>query len=136
MSYLETSFTRSVVTQELNDPNCYNYLVKFKSKNVGILKITIDQGWGNWTAKDALYLHRLYLLKKVTGKNIGKAALDHAYELANNFCKKIIWLETMKKGDAKNFYQKHGYEIIGDSQVVLPRVLTGEKEMWVMAKHV
>ena len=41
----------------------------------------------------------------------------------------------MKKGKAKNFYQKHGYKIIGESNVELSGVLEEEKAMWVMAKE-
>ncbi len=134
--YLETSFIPKVVIKELNDPNCHNYLVKFQGANVGILKLTINQGWGNWEAEDTLYLHRIYLLEKATGRHIGKAVLDHTENLALHLKKKMIWLETMKKGKAKNFYQKHGYEIIGASHITLPRVLHEEKEMWVMGKPI
>ena len=134
--YLETSFTLKTVVKELNDPNCYNYLVKFRGKNAGVLKIVTNRGWGNWEVKDALYLHRIYLLKNATGKNIGEVVLDFAQNLAHSFQKQIIWLETMKKGKAKNFYQKHGYGIIGESNVELSGVLENEKEMWVMGKYI
>lgn len=134
--YLETSFTHDVVIKELNDPDCYHYLLKFNGKNAGILKLSTDQGWGRWGTKDALYLHRIYLLKNATGKNIGKAVLDFVEQLAHNFQKKIIWLEAMKKGKAKDFYQKHGYTIIGASHIELPGVLNEEKEMLVMGKPI
>lgn len=134
--YLNTSFTSKVVIRELNDLNCRNYLLKFQGAPAGILKIVINQGWGNWEAKDALYLHRIYLLKDATGRNIGKAVLDFTHHLAHRLQKKIIWLETMKKGQAKNFYQKHGYEMIGESNVELPGVLEEEKAMWVMGKRI
>jgi GNAT superfamily N-acetyltransferase len=135
-TYLKSSFTKKVVAQELNDPNCLNYLVKHNNKNAGILKISLDQKWGQWTAEEALYLHRIYLLKNVTGKNVGKSVLDFIQNLAKGRRKKIIWLEAMKKGRAKTFYQKNGYEIIGESAVELPGVLQAEKEMWVMGKRI
>lgn len=134
--YLESSFTNGVVVKELNDPNCYHYLVRFQRANVGILKLTINQGWGDWPAKDALYLHRLYLLERATGKSIGEAVLNFTENLAHGFQKKIIWLEAMKKGKAKDFYQKHGYHIIGESYVELSGVLEDEKKMWVMGKRI
>jgi ribosomal protein S18 acetylase RimI-like enzyme len=135
-TYLKVSFTEQVVRQELNDSNCLNFLVKHQNKNAGILKISLDQGWGKWAAKEALYLHRIYLLKDTTGKNIGKKVLDFIRNEAQKRGKKIIWLEAMKKGRAKNFYQKNGYEIIGESAVELSGVLKEEKEMWVMGKHI
>ena len=134
-SYLETSFTKEVVLNELQDANCHNYLLEFRGSYAGILKIVLDEGWGEWTAKEALYLHRIYLLRNCTGKSIGKAVLDFTLQLAKDHKKEIIWLEAMKKGNAKSFYQKHGYTIIGESNVELSGVLEEEKEMWVMAKR-
>ncbi|MEO0570888.1 MAG: GNAT family N-acetyltransferase [Bacteroidota bacterium] len=134
--YLETSFIVKVVIRELNDPHCYQYLLKFQEEYVGVLKIVTHQGWGNWAAEDTIYLHRLYLLKNATGKNIGKAVLDFTQNFGHSLQKKIIWLEAMKKGKAKNFYQKNGYAIIGESNVELSGALAEQKAMWVMAKPI
>lgn len=133
-SYLATSFTPKVVTYELNDPNCINFLVKYDEKNAGILKISLNHEWGKWSAKEALYLHRVYLLKSTTGKGVGKAVLDFTQNLAQGLQKKVIWLEAMKKGRAVQFYQKNGYQLIGESNVELKGILDHEKEMWVLAK--
>ena len=133
--YLDISFTKEVAQLELDDPNCLNYLVKCQNVNAGILKIEIDHKCADWSANDALYLHRIYLLKSATGQNIGKKVLAFTDNLARNFNKKVIWLETMKKGKAKNFYQNHGYQTIGESNVQLLGILEEEKAMWVMVKH-
>jgi len=34
-TYVKSSFTKKVVQQELNDPNCLNYLVKHNKKKCG-----------------------------------------------------------------------------------------------------
>ena len=132
--YLSTSFIEEVVQRELNDHNCRNFLVKSDGENAGILKISIDYPWGQWSAKDALYLHRIYLLSSATGKNLGTSVLNFVEKMAQKFSKKIVWLETMKKGRAKAFYQNNGYQIIGESAVELPGVLPSESGMWVVAK--
>ena len=49
--------------------------------------------------------------------------------------KKVIWLETMKKGKALHFYHNNGFEITGDTEIYLEGVLPEEKEMWVMVKY-
>ena len=133
-TYLKVSFTPEVVQSEIDNPHCCNYLIKHNRTNVGILKITIHQSWGNWTSKDALYLHRLYLLEHATGKNIGKNSLHFVENLAKRHQKKVIWLEAMKKGLAKQFYQKNGYTSIGKSCISLEGVKESEKEMLVMGK--
>ena len=132
--YLATSFTHDVVTQELKNANCVNFLVKHNNTNAGILKISLHHEWGKWSATDALYLHRIYLLKSATGKGVGKAVLQFTEKLARDLKKKVIWLEAMKKGQAVHFYEKNGFEVVGESHVPLKGVLNNEKEMWVLAK--
>lgn len=135
-AYLSISFTKEVVKKEINDPNCLNFLVKSQNESAGILKISKDVRWGDWSEKDALYLHRIYLLKSATGRTIGKAVLDFTEKLARDLQKKIIWLEAMKNGKAKSFYLRNGYTTIGESNILLPGVLEDEKEMWVLAKRI
>ncbi|RNC89477.1 MAG: GNAT family N-acetyltransferase [Allomuricauda sp.] len=133
-SYLATSFTQQIVQDELKDPNCANYLVRYENQNAGILKISHHQGWGNWSAKEALYLHRIYLMKSFTGKGIGKAVLDFTQTIAESLGKKVIWLEAMNNGPALHFYVQHGYTIVGKSEVDLHGILATEKAMRVLAK--
>ena len=134
-SYLNTSFTEEVVTQELKDPNCRNFIVKHDRSNAGILKVSIDKGCVNFTHREALYLHRIYLLNEYSGKGIGKATLNFVTDMATSFRKKIIWLEAMKKGSAHKFYMSNGFEILGDTKVALPGVIEKESEMWLLGKN-
>lgn len=134
--YLNTSFTPEVVQQELQSEHCFNYLVKCNDDFAGILKLVTDKGWGAIKDADSLYLHRLYLLRKSTGQGVGQRVLEFVEAFGKKRNKSMIWLEAMKKGQAKNFYKNQGFKIIGDSTVNLNGVLHEEKEMWVMYKHI
>ncbi len=133
-SYLNVSFTETQVQQELQDPNSQNYLVKYGEAYAGVLKLSLSQGWGSWKDQEALYLHRIYLLKAFSRKGVGKAVLDFVTRFAKDLEKKVIWLETMKKGKALDFYRSNGFEIAGATEIYLEGVLPAEKEMWVLVK--
>ncbi len=134
--YISASFTTEVVTSELVHANCDNYVIVVDRVPAGVLKITRHKACANFTEKEALYLHRLYLKKEFTGKGIGNEVLLFCVDRARRLQKKVIWLEAMKKGNALAFYQKNGFGIIGETQIALPGVKPDQKEMWVLAKSI
>ncbi|MEM8507704.1 MAG: GNAT family N-acetyltransferase [Bacteroidota bacterium] len=135
-SYFEVSFSESQVHFEIGDLNCENYLVQYGQEYAGILKLSKHRGWGPWPDREALYLHRIYLLRAFSGKGIGSVTLQFVEAYARKLGKKVIWLETMKKGKALNFYNNNGFEIAGETQIDLQGVLPDEKEMWVLTKKI
>lgn len=135
-SYFEVSFTVPQVQFEMRDSNSENYLIRCDQEYAGILKLSKHQGWGSWTDHEALYLHRIYLLQGFSGKGVGKVTLEFVETYAKKLAKKVIWLETMKKGKALNFYKNNGFEIAGETQIDLRGVLPEEKGMWVLIKRI
>jgi len=133
-SYIHHSFTEEVVKSEVLDTNVEQYIIKTKFNFIGILKLVIDEPVMAFTAKEAILAEKIYLKNAFTGKGIGKQIVNFLEDRAFKIKKRIIGLDTMKKGRAKNFYQKHGYKIIGASEITLPGILEKEKEMWVMGK--
>ncbi len=133
-SYFATSFTETQVQQEVKDPNCDNFLIQYKIAYAGVLKLSKHYGWREWKDKEALYLHRIYLLREFSGKGLGKVVLEFVTTYAKRLDKKVIWLETMKKGKALNFYRANGFEIAGETVITLAGVLPAEKEMWILIK--
>lgn len=133
--YLSTSFVKQVVTEELLDENCENYIVLHEGQAAGILKLAKHKAIAGFSSKHALYLHRVYLLKAFSNKGIGNATLRFVTKQAATLHKEVIWLEAMKKGRAHKFYQKNGFEIIDETKVQLPGIIASEQEMWIMAKR-
>ncbi len=132
-SFLNENLTTSVVKKALADPNQKLFIVRVNETAVGILKITVDSSKYDFLSKNNVLLNKIYLLKNHSGKGIGKIALDFVAEWAMKNHKNQIWLYTMKKGNALNFYIKNGFKIIQEAQLELPNVKESEKEMWILS---
>jgi len=133
-SFLEENLTLEVVEKGLGNPKQFFYLIHFQHSIVGILKLTLDALHEEGVPKKNVLLNKIYLLRAFSGRGIGKHCLHFVEQFSQEHHRKCVWLYTMKKGKATEFYQKHGYRTIGESEVSLPGILEGEKEMWVMSK--
>lgn len=133
--YISYGLTKEVVERELQDPNAFNYLIQQNNKNVGILKLVKNCGIDEIADTDALKAEKIYLLKEHSGKGIGKQVLQFIEDTARDLNKKIVWLDAMQKGNPIHFYQKNGFTIKRESEVVLPRVKPTEKAMWILTKN-
>jgi ribosomal protein S18 acetylase RimI-like enzyme len=74
---------------------------------------------------------RLYLLKKFYGLQIGDLLMHKAVEISNAAGEKGIWLNVWKdNARAIRFYQKQGFEIVGEYEFVVTP--THSNPNWVM----
>jgi len=132
--YIESSFTRSVLEREEDDKNTILYRILSNKKAVGVLKITLSAALIPYTEKEALCIDKIYILKEHSGKGIGKKVLQFVLLRAQEMYKKVVWLDTMQKGPALDFYIKNGFEIHSKRMVTFPDVREDERLMWVMVK--
>ncbi|WP_127138810.1 GNAT family N-acetyltransferase [Flagellimonas oceanensis] len=133
--YISHGLTQEVVERELQDPNALNYLINWDNESVGILKLVKDCGIDEISDIDALKAEKIYLLKEHSGKGIGKQLLQFIEDTARALNKKVVWLDAMQKGKPVHFYQKNGFIIKRESEVVLPHVKQEEKAMWILTKQ-
>ena len=82
-----------------------------------------------------LKAEKIYLLKAHSGQGLGKKVLQWIENHAKSLNKKVVWLDTMQKGNPILFYQKNGYVVKRESEVILPRVKPSEKAMWILTKR-
>lgn len=132
--YISTSFTLQVLKKEEQAKNTLLYVIKRNGIGVGILKFTLDSCLGPYSKNEALYIDKIYIQNEYSGKGIGKKTLRFVQLRAKEMGKKLIWLDTMQKGPALNFYLKNDFEIYGESQIQLPNVIEVEKHMYIMIK--
>ena len=132
--YIESSFTKEVLLVEEADDNTLLYLIQLHGKAVGVFKFTLDCSQNPFSKQEALYIDKIYILNEYSGKGIGQKVLQFAELRAKELGKKVVWLDTMQKGPALQFYLKNGYTIHGESKVHFAAVLPEEKFMWVMVK--
>lgn len=130
--YINSSFTKKVLKNELRDSNNAHYIVFLKGVPVGILKLIINCACPGYSGTEALLAQKIYILNEYSGKGIGRATLNFIKLQALNYSKKVIWLDTMKKGPAYFFYLKNGFRIIGTIQLALPMAIESERDMYQM----
>ncbi|GLU44108.1 GNAT family N-acetyltransferase [Allomuricauda sp. NBRC 101325] len=132
--YISNGLTKTVVEKELQDPGNGHYLINYDGETVGILKLVLRCGIDEISPEEALKAEKIYFLKEHSGKGLGKLTLQWIEAKAKSMNKQLVWLDTMQKGNPIHFYQKNGYVIKRESEVVLPGVLEAEKPMWILTK--
>jgi len=81
-----------------------------------------------------MLLERLYLLQEYSGKGIGKQALDFVTDEALKMGKRVLWLDTMRKGPALLFYRKHGFVVLEEKTLHYPDSIEEERPMYILIK--
>lgn len=134
--YLENNFRRELVEQDLKNINLNHLLIKDNHEVIGILKIVKNAPVAQYKAEEAMLLEKIYLLASYTGQGLGKKSLQFAIDLATVSGKKVLWLDTMKKGRALDFYLDLGFHIIGEKDLSYPSVLNDQKEMYLLVYEI
>jgi len=132
--YMESSFTTAVLNRELEDTNTDLFIIRKKNAPVGILKLIKNQRVGSYVSEEAILLEKIYLLKEHSGKGIGNEVLRFVEEYGRQLSKKVLWLDTMKKGPALQFYLNKGFQILKEKQLEFGGVLEDEKPMYILIK--
>ena len=130
--YISSSFTSQVVQNELKDPNFTHFLVQKGKSTAGIIKIVNDAAYGQYNAKEAMLLEKIYLLESFAGMGLGTECLNQITDYARSLGKTTLWLDTMKNGRPLPFYLNYGFEIIGEKELEYPGVLESQKPMVVL----
>ena len=132
--YHDISFTREVLEEEATNEAMELFLIDYEGKPAGILKIIKDSPLHNYSGKEALLLEKIYILKKYTGKSIGKEVLHFTEKIAKGLRKKIIWLDTMQNSPALHFYLANGFEIHSETKLHFQNIIEGERPMYQLVK--
>ncbi|WP_425236261.1 GNAT family N-acetyltransferase [Ulvibacterium sp.] len=134
--YIDASFTHTVLDRELAHPNNEHFIIYHGASPVGIFKVLLHSKIATYSSKEALLLEKLYLLREYSGKGIGTEVLNFVEKRTKELNKRILWLDTMKKGPAVNFYLKNGFEILREGVLEFPNVLKSERQMLILYKAI
>lgn len=108
--YLETAFSNNKLTEEINNPDSYFYLIQENEQAIGYLKLNFNRAQTEIKNDNCVEIERIYVLKEYHGKNIGKILLDKSIEIAKLENKEFIWLGVEDRNyRAVKFYQKNGF---------------------------
>jgi GNAT superfamily N-acetyltransferase len=130
--YFNQYYRAEQVLIDLDNSNLVHALIYVQKKPVGILKLDLNRQHPNFYPGNTLFLEKIYILKAYTGLGLGRALLDQFCEWGRQLNRQGLWLETMFKGPARQFYIKYGFRHLGDTSVPYPEVLPQEKGMWVV----
>lgn len=134
--YITTSFTYPVLIREMANLNNEHFIAYHGASPVGVFKVILHSEVGTYTSKDAFLLEKLYILREYSGMGIGTQVLRFVENKAKALHKKVIWLDTMKKGPAQKFYVKNGFEILKEKTFEFPNILENARQMFVLYKTI
>ncbi|MBT8321667.1 MAG: GNAT family N-acetyltransferase [Eudoraea sp.] len=132
--YMEVSFRKEVVRKEWEDSNCLLFLIYVDKSPAGILTLVLNKTPLATTVKDGLFLERIYLLREYSGQGLGTYALKYIEALGKEYGREQLYLATMQKGQALNFYKQNGFYILGEKQLTFPGMVESERPMYILGK--
>lgn len=130
--YFDSYYKPEQVLKDIENPNLVHNLIAIQKNPVGILKLDLNRQHNTFYPGNTLFLEKIYIQKAYTGAGLGKALIDQCCEWGQKLNRKGLWLETMFKGPARNFYLKYGFRYLGNTSVPYSEVLPDEKAMWVV----
>ena len=110
----EFAYPVSKIVKEIENKNCLHYMLYYKNRAVGYLKINIDAAIEASDKKEGIELERIYIDISAVNKGLGSYLMNYVTDIAKSYQKKYIFLKAMDTASlAIQFYTKMGYEIIG-----------------------
>jgi diamine N-acetyltransferase len=129
--YVNRSFSEEACRIELLDGANIFHAVFYNGEPAGYSKINLATPHPLVQQQPVTKLERLYLLKEYYGLSLGHRLLQQAIDLSKEAGDKGLWLDVWKGNErAIRFYQKQGFETVGESGFVL--TASRVNPIWVM----
>ncbi|WP_425639319.1 GNAT family N-acetyltransferase [Algoriphagus yeomjeoni] len=133
--YLDLCYNYENLKKELSRERSHYFFVEHKQEIVGILKYEFPFSPREVEIQNAMKLHRLYLDQSVHGMGVAKELMDYVEKIAKENSLDFIWLEAMvEKPQAKQFYEKMGFEWVYTYQLDFERLLPEVRGIQIMKK--
>ena len=130
--YVEKAFSRHQLQQELAIPNSDFYFAYAGDALAGYIKVNYSCAEAGLSAKESVELERIYLMRLFQNQGLGEQLIQQAVQLGTIAGFKHLWLGVWQKNPkAIRFYQRQGFEIIGEHDFFI-----GEdcQKDWIMRK--
>jgi GNAT superfamily N-acetyltransferase len=133
-AYVDKSFSEDACRVELREPTNVFWALFYEGEPAGYFKIIYDTSHSMVPLNPVTKLERIYLLKEFYGLKLGHRLLEKAIALSQAAGDKAMWLDVWKKNDrALRFYEKEGFEPVGESQFAVTE--THANPIWVMVRR-
>ncbi|WP_142785761.1 GNAT family N-acetyltransferase [Changchengzhania lutea] len=111
--YLNESFSKENLLQELKTPHTDYHFVMYKKECVGIIRVQYHTVLSDFPDMKATFIHRIYLSEAAQGKGIANSLLDWIGNQTRIHNDDLIWLKAMDtQAQALKFYKKQGFKKI------------------------
>ena len=131
--YMDAMYSVAKMQEELRDPNARFHFIEARGRRVGYLKLKLDSDLAG--EPGGLEVERIYLSRDCSGQGLGSTMLDAALQVAKQRHKRYAWLHVMDSSlDAIRFYERHGFEIVGETMLPFAHMLPEYRRMWRMRK--
>jgi diamine N-acetyltransferase len=128
--FLAEQFTREALMAEVGTAGNIFLLAEAEGEIAGYARLR-DKDAGS--LKNSMEIARLYALKKMIGKGIGKALMEVCIERAKKRGRNILWLGVWEKNlKAIAFYKKFGFVKFDEADFLLGDDLQRD---WLMKKQ-
>jgi ribosomal protein S18 acetylase RimI-like enzyme len=118
--FLNEQFTSTRLISEVSLQENYFFLAYDNNEVAGYLKLRENKQSKLLTEKPSIEIARIYSIKKMIGKGIGKLLMQKSIDIAKQKQKQIIWLGVWEKNQrAIDFYHKWGFEKFGEQDFLL-----------------
>ena len=118
--YLEDSYSENLLLSEINDPNSVHLFVEVNGNVAGFLKLNYKDSQTEDIGKDYAEIQRIYIDSDYKRQGLGSLLMEEAIKNAKAKKCPAIWLGVWEKNfEAQRFYQKYGFERIGEHTFVL-----------------
>jgi GNAT superfamily N-acetyltransferase len=134
-SYMVRNFSPHVIEKELAVESSEFHLLILDNSPVGFLKINDKKALAPHSKEECLELERIYMLECVSGKGVGREAMNFVLNAAKERNRKVVWLKAMDSSLAVKFYKKMGFEITGSLVLDFPYMKDELRNLLVMKKQ-
>lgn len=129
--YVDKSFSTEACFEELSDEANIFFAIYYNNEHAGYSKIVFDYPHPAVPLQPVTKLERLYLLKEFYRLQLGHHLMQQAIDLSKANGEQGMWLNVWKKNErAIRFYEKQGFETVGESEFVLTEAHANPN--WVM----
>lgn len=114
----EYAYPVEKIKKEILDSNNLHFIAYLNKEPIGYLKLNINANSKGFDPDTTLELERIYILQNCIQKGVGTQLMHFVKDFSKQLNKKIILLKAMDSATkALAFYQKNGFEIVGDFQL-------------------
>lgn len=120
-AFLATAYAPEQLLSELRTPGTTFWFVTIDDVPAGYMKLNVDAAvTADVLAQNALELERIYILPAYKRHGLGSLLYAHALQLAQTLGKTKIALGVWEHNEpAKNFYQRRGFNKVGEHAFVV-----------------